>query len=318
MHYVHPIHTNFRMMTHEIKYRLNEYVIIEHGGNLLTWVSHVAIGAQLSGRCFIIGNILLIGPKDHKEAGFLKLEFNEQLMKFPPWAKTTFYCFASSIRKVDTGKSIISDLEEHPHIYKKCNEAVNTIGPVAFRLGRYKITVDQNNIVSWQTIGELGRIISGKCFTESGILFIGPKENKSGYGQSRRDFFIGQKLLEKWDRTFAWGHYGSLRKYKEPERQRLYADVWRPENLKAHMKNKMPFSQPKKQSKEWFHEYKASGTEWLKTIWHRIVVWEIWKRLELLAIGAGIIIFRFSVFLIGKCASISLRTIKRFRKYHKE
>lgn len=45
---------------------------------------------------------------------------------------------------------------------------------------------------------------------ESGILFIGPKENESEYGQRRREFFGDWKLLEQWDRTFAWGNYGSL------------------------------------------------------------------------------------------------------------
>jgi hypothetical protein len=302
-------------MTHEIKYRLNEYVIIEHGGISLSWVSHTAIGAELNGRCFIIGNILLIGPKEHEEAGFLKLEFHERLMKLPPWAKTTFYCFASSIRKVNTGKSIISDLEENPHIHKKFNEAVNTIGPGVFRLGRYKITVDQNNIITWQTIGEAGKIISGKCFIESGILFIGPKENKSENEQSRRDFFTGQKLLEKWDKTFAWGQYGSLMKWKEPERQRSYVAVGTSDDQKINITNIMPFSQSQEYSrKRGFHEYTVSGTKRLKTTWHRIVGWDAWKRLAPLFITA----FRFSVFLTRKCVSVSIRIIKRFRPYHKE
>lgn len=104
--------TNFRMMTPEIKYRLHEYVIIEHGGILLTWVSHTALGEQLSGRCYIVCNILVIGPPEHEEPGFLKLEFHEQLIKFPPWVKTTFYCFASFIRKVGIEQSIINDLKK--------------------------------------------------------------------------------------------------------------------------------------------------------------------------------------------------------------
>ncbi len=305
-------------MTHETKYRLNEYVIIEHGDILLTWVSHTAIGAELSGRCFIIGNILLIGPKEHEEAGFLKLEFHERLMKLPPWAKTTFYCFASSIRKVNTGKSIISDLKEHTHIHKKFNEAVNTIVPGVFRLGRYKITVDQNKIITWQTIGEAGKIISGKCFIESGILFIGPKENKSEYGQSWRDFFTGQKLLEKWDKTFAWGHYRSLMKCKESERQRSYVAVGTPDDQKISITNIMPFSQIQDYSRERLNEYTTSGTKWLKTTWHRIVGWDAWKHIASLFIAGVITTFRFSVFLTGKCVSVSIRIIKRFRPYHKE
>ena len=182
------------MMTNEIKYRLSKYIIIEHGGIVLTWVSHTALGAQRSGRCFIIGNILVIGPKEHEEAGFLILEFHEQLMKLPAWAKTTFYCFASTIRKVDTEQSIMNDLIEHPYIPKIDKEAVKTKGSGTFRLGRYKINVDESSIISWQTIGELNRIISGKCFTESGILFIGPKENEFEDGQGRRNIFYSSEI----------------------------------------------------------------------------------------------------------------------------
>lgn len=305
-------------MAPELKYRLHEYVIIEHEGILLTWVSHTALGVQLSGRCFIIGNILLIGPKEYEEAGFLILEFHEQLMKLSPWVKTTFYCFASSIRKVDTEQSIISDLKQHPYFPNKDNEAVNTKEPGIFRLGRYKVTVDKNSIISWQTIGELNRIVSGKCITESGILFIGPKENESEDGQSRREFFAGQKLLRQWDKTFAWGHYGSLRKCKESERQRSYAAVWAPGYPKARITDEVTFPQHKEYSRKGYHEYTTSGAEWLKTTWYRIVKWDGWKCLAPLFIAGVITAFRFSLFLTKKCVSVSIRIIKRFRSYHKE
>jgi len=305
------------MITHEVKYRLHEYVIIEHGGILLTWVSHTALGEQLSGRCFIVGNILVIGPPEDEDPGFLKLEFHKQLMKLPQWAKTTFYCFASSIRKVDTEQSIIDDLKQHPYLHAKDNEVIDTKGPGIFRLGRYKISVDKNNIISWQTIGELNRIISGRCITESGILFIGPKENESEDGQSRREFFAGQKLLGQWDKTFAWGHYGSLIKCKEPKCQKSYAAAWTSEDQKISITNVMPFPQSQEHSRERFHVYTASGTEWLKTIWHRIVEWDFWKRLAPLFIAGVITPFRFSVFFAGKCVSVSIRIIKRFRSNHK-
>lgn len=306
------------MMKNEVRYRLGEHVIIEHGGVLLTWESHIALGDQLSGRCFVVGNILVIGPPEHEDPGFLKLEFHEQLMKLPPWVRTTFYCLASSIRKVGAERSIINDLKQHPHIHGKDNEAIDTKDPGIFRLGRYRITIDRNNIISWQTIGELNRIISGRCITESGILFIGPKENESEDGQSRREFFAGQKLLGQWDKTFAWGHYGSLIKCKEPERQRSYAAVWTPEDQRISIKNVMPFPLSQGYSRERFHKYTVSGIKWLETTWHRIVEWDVWKRLVPLFTAGVITAFRFSVFLAGKCVSVSIRIIKRFRSYHKE
>lgn len=176
------------MMTSESKFRLGEYIIVEHGGVLLTWISHIAIGSQLSGRCFIIGNILVIGPWEHEEAGYLKLEFHEQLMRLPAWTKTPYYCLSTDIRKIDVKQSLRSCLIKHsfiPKIGVVCDEIK---GPGAFQLGRYKITVDANGIISWQTIGESNKTIGGKCVTESGILFIGPKEITSDAEQNRKVF----------------------------------------------------------------------------------------------------------------------------------
>ena len=305
-------------MTPEAKYRLHEYIIIEHGGILLTWVSHTALGLQLSGKCFIIGNILVIGPQENEEPGFLKLEFHGQLMKLPAWVKTTFYCFSSSIRNVDTGQSIISELKQNPYIKEKSKEAINAKGSGNFRLGRYKIIVDKNNTISWQTIGELNRIISGRCITESGILFIRSKENEYEGGQSREDFFSGLKLLEQWNKTFAWGHYGSLLKCKEQDRHKSFAAVWTPDDQKISTTNIIPFFQTQEHSRERFQEYTASWTNLLKSKWHRIVAWDVWKRLSPIIRAGVIIAFRFSLLLAGKCVSVSSRIIKRFRSYRKK
>jgi hypothetical protein len=160
------------MSINEIKYRLGDFIIIEHSGVLLTWVTHIALGAQRSGRCFIVGNILVIGPLDREESGYLKLEFHENLMKLPTWDKTRYYCFASSLRKVGTKQSLTSYLTEELSIDKIGMEADNITEPSTFRLDRHKINVGENSIISWQTIGELNRTISGRCFTESGILFV--------------------------------------------------------------------------------------------------------------------------------------------------
>jgi len=305
-------------MTIENRYRLGEYVIIEHGGILLTWASHIALGTQLNGRCFILGNILIIGPQESEEAGFLKLEFSEQLMELPPWIKTTYYCFASSILKVGTEQSIMSDLIEHPYYLPKIEkETVNINRPGTFRLGRYKITANENNIIFWQTIGELNRTISGKCVIESGILFIGSEKTDSDDLQNRRDFFAGQKQLPQWEKTFAWGHFGSLIKCKEPELRKSYADIEKPENVKAYITNKRPFPQNQQFPSGGFHEFAASISAWLKTTWYRIAAWKIWGRLVPLVIAGVLMGVRFFVFFIRKCASISLRIIDGFREYFK-
>ena len=306
------------MMINEIKYRLGEFIIIEHRGVLLTWVTHIALGAQRSGRCFIIGNILVIEPWDREEAGYLKLEFHEHLMKLPAWNKTRYYCFASSLRKVGTEQSLKSYLIEQLSIDKIGMGAVKITVPSTFRLGRYKIIVSENSLISWQTIGELNKTIAGTCFTESGILFIGPKEGELDEGQSRKYFFNGLKQLPQWDKTFAWGHYGYLRIYKEPKPRKSYAAIWKPECVETCITKKIPFSQRQEFRKERVSELKASGFKWLRMAWHRIVEWKVWGRLTPL-IKAGIFVgFRIFMFVVGEIAYLSRSITEHFREHRKK
>jgi hypothetical protein len=303
------------MLINEIKYRLGEFIIIEHSGVLLTCVTHIALGAQRSGRCFIVGNILVIGPWDREEAGHLKLEFHEHLMKLPAWNKTRYYCFASSLRKVGTEQRLTSYLTEQLSIDKIGMEAVNITVPSTFRLDRYKITVGENSIISWQTIGELNRTIGGRCFTESGILFIGPKENELDEGQSRKIFFNELKLLQQWDKTFAWGHYGSLRICKEAKPRKSYKSIWKPEYVKTCIPNNMAFLQSQEFRKERSSELKVSVFDSLKMAWHRIVEWKVWGRLTSLIIAGIFFGLRIFMFIIEKIAFLSHRIIEHFRKH---
>ena len=299
----------------EIKYRLGEFIIVEHSGVLLTCVTHIALGAQRSGRCFIVGNILVIGPWDSEEAGHLKLEFHEHLMELPPWDKTHYYCFASSLRKVGTEQSLANYLTEQLSIDKIGIESVNITAPSTFRLDRYKINVGQNNIISWQTIGELNRTIGGRCFNESGILFIGPKENELDEAQSRKLFLKELKRLPQWDKTFAWGKYGSLRICKESKPLKSYKAIWKPEYVKTCITKNKPFLRSQELRKEGSSELKASVFEWLKTTWHRIVDWKVWGRLTSLIIAGIFFGLRIFMFIVEKIVFLSHRIIECFRKH---
>jgi hypothetical protein len=236
-------------------------------------------------------------------------------MKLPAWNKTRYYCFDSSLRKVGTEQSLASYLTEQLSIDKIGMESVNITVPSTFRLGRYKITVGENSIISWQTIGELNRTIGGTCFIESGILFIGSKEDELDEGQSRKIFFNELKLLPQWDKTFAWGHYGSLRICKEPKPRKSYADFLKPEYVKTCITNNMPFFQSQELRKERSSELKVSGFEWLKMAWHRIVDWKVWGRLASLIIACTFFGFRIFMFIIEKIVFLSQRIIERFRKH---
>jgi len=276
---------------------------------------HIALGAQRSGRCFIVGNILVIGPWDSEKAGYLKLEFNEHLMKLPTWDKTRYYCFASSLRKVGTEQSLESYLTEQLFIDKMGMESVNITAPGTFRLDRYKINVGENSIISWQTIGELNRTIGGRCFTESGILFIGPKENELDEAQSRKIFLNELKLLPKWDKTFAWGNYGSLRICEESKPRKSYKAIWKPEYMKTYVTNNRPFLHRQESRKERNSALKVLVFDWLKTTWHRIVDWKVWGRLAGLIIAGTFFGFRLFMFIIEKLLFLSQRIIERFRKH---
>lgn len=303
------------MSINEIKYRLGDFIIIEHSGVLLTCVTHIALGAQRSGRCFIVGNILVIGSLDREEAGYLKLEFREHLMKLPAWDKTRYYCFASSLRKVGTEQSLTSYLTEQLPIDKIGMEASNITVPGTFRLDRYKITVGENSIISWQTIGELNKTIGGSCFIESGILFIGPKEDELGEGQSRKIFFNELKLLPQWDKTFAWGYHGSLRICKEPKSRKSYKSIWKPGYVKTCITNNMPFLQSQELRKEKSSGLKVSVFAWLKMVWRRIVGWKVWGRLTSLIIAGIFFGLRIFMFTVKKIVLLFHRIIERFRKH---
>ena len=73
-------------------YRLAQYEIILKGSGEIWWKSHRGFAAAKSGKCFIEGDVLFIGPSERDEEGFLINEFLEYLDKFPTWDRTKYYC----------------------------------------------------------------------------------------------------------------------------------------------------------------------------------------------------------------------------------
>ena len=86
-------------MSHEISYKLGRYKIVESPGGGLWWESHFGFGSAQTGRCFVDGNILIIGARDGEKSGYLKREFMEHLVKLPPWEKTKYYCLSHALHK---------------------------------------------------------------------------------------------------------------------------------------------------------------------------------------------------------------------------
>jgi hypothetical protein len=198
----------------ENNYRLGEYRIVEYDDILLTWEGHSALGDQCSGKCFICGDVFIIGQCDHRENGYLIGEFLEKLDKLPHWDKTKYYCFASSLQDVHSGKRLTTDFfGQHRFSANINNNELNSSNKVeqgTFSLGNYQLTMADNCMLSWQTPEGLNRIIGGQGFIESGILFIDAQDFEAD-GQSKREFLKKLANLPQWDKTFAWGHREALK-----------------------------------------------------------------------------------------------------------
>ncbi len=229
------------MFLHETEYRLGEFILIERSSVLLTWVLQYPMGVQRSGKCYVIGNILVILPWDRHGPGYLRMEFHDHLMKLPIWHKTTFYCFASSLRQVIVGGALTNDQVEQLAVNAINLDSSKTIEPGNFRLGRYKIIAGDNNTFTWRAIGSSNRIMCGTCFIESGILLLDSKKKELDE-VTRRLFYSELKLLPPWNKTPAWGHAGSIRGCKESKHDNVFYEVtWNPRSTKSFISDRIPF-----------------------------------------------------------------------------
>ncbi|MBW1745364.1 MAG: hypothetical protein JRJ25_03195 [Deltaproteobacteria bacterium] len=91
-------------MTKDTSYRLGRFEIIEKKNDEIWWETHAGFGRFRAGKCFIVGEILLIAPYKMEEPGFLKGEFIEHLNKYPKWEKTKYYCLSYSLYNCKTGR----------------------------------------------------------------------------------------------------------------------------------------------------------------------------------------------------------------------
>ena len=198
------------MLKDELNYRLGNFILVERNGTTLSWVTHSPFGGQRSGRCYILGNILVLLPCDHVEPGYLKLEFHGHLRKVPQWTKTTYYCYAASLMRIGLLQRLTCEEIKQIANNKNIHETIDQAEPSTYRLNRYKIIVHHNLAISWQTIDGLNKAIGGSCHIKSDIILLGPQKNKAGEGR-RKVFFKELKLLPLWNKTAAWGYADSLK-----------------------------------------------------------------------------------------------------------
>ena len=131
-------------MTREVSYKLGRYKIIEGTGGGLWWESHSGVGNTKTGRCFIEGNILIIGPSETEKSGFLKTEFMEHLNRLPPWRKTKYYCSSHAIYNCETLR-ISPEFEGRVRSSKQNNSKGDIISKEGVNRGTtYKLIVRTN------------------------------------------------------------------------------------------------------------------------------------------------------------------------------
>ncbi len=241
-------------MMHKAKYRLGEYLITEFETGLLQWETHAALGMQRSGRCFILDNILIIGPCRDEDIGYLKLEFHEQLEKLPVWHKTRYYCFAFDLLNVINGQILKEDFLQRimtlTQIKRTATNSITDIKHGTFRLGRYQINVNENGKVSWQAIEGINKIIGGPCSIESNVLFLCPQEYVQE-NQNGHDVFNKLHQLPQWNNTIAWCRSMVLQNC-QPQQQtkQRQAAVMRENIWNKFILNEKPYANYKKQHSE--------------------------------------------------------------------
>lgn len=201
------------MLTKAI-YRLQEYRITEDESGRLWWETHGGFGEQLSGQGVVYGDILVLSGYSHQRIGFLKGEFLGSLEKLPAWNKTRYYCPASELREVVTGKGLSEDFFRGPASPAGAKgtgaEAAVPQGPGVFQLDNYRISIAADGQVSWQAHGKRNNVVGGPCVIQAGVLFIGPQEYEQA-DRGKRDFRVALQELPPWDRTRLFSRSLTLR-----------------------------------------------------------------------------------------------------------
>jgi len=194
-------------------FRLREYRITEFGSGLIYWEAHHDFGVQRSGRCHQLREVLVLSEFEQEKSGYLKGEFLDQLKTLPPWNRTRYFCLASHLRVVGTGrrpdKNLLAEIRYQGIHQESVSKQAGDKKTGTFRLGRYQIIFSPNNEIFWETLGDGNKIVTGNCSLESGILLMEPQQGIKGE-QIKREYSQQLRRLPQWERTRVWGRHDVL------------------------------------------------------------------------------------------------------------
>lgn len=208
-------------------FRLGTYIISAFGDSVFTWTTNAAFGSTRSGRCFLVGNVLILLSWEQKALGYLRLEFQRNQMKFPAWDLSRYYCLSNDLNL--PGKRNLAPEECLAYLTLKDGQRTPAVGgPGRYRLDRYEIRVAARGKISWITTDTPGKAAIGPARIESGILFLGPKHGIIDCGPVRT-FHAELRSFPPWKQTGWWGYEASLRSCaaKGPGRLRVALRITR-------------------------------------------------------------------------------------------
>lgn len=198
-------------MLKQTSYQLQGYKIVEENIALLQWVKYFGFGVEQGGPCYVVGDILIIGKPANEEIANLIGDFYDQLKSLPRWSKTKYFCKEADISAVSSLSSgANSKRMEALQKYSRPDHFVSPkipLRPGCYRLGVYRITVNDDLTISWIRYIENGRIAEGKGEISGDILLLTQKVIEKEKG--RKQFQMELKSLPPWPFTESFIPYGA-------------------------------------------------------------------------------------------------------------
>jgi hypothetical protein len=141
---------NFGRLVQEIGrgdnfYNLGRYEIIEKNNGQLFWKTYSSLSRTKTGKCYINGGILFIGPPEAEKAGPVKKQFMLRLAGQPVWKRTNYYCPIFALYHSETG-AICRSFEEGKTQEKHRNHNIDAIKESFNRTTKFKAPVAANTI----------------------------------------------------------------------------------------------------------------------------------------------------------------------------
>ena len=104
-----------RKVTENAVYRLQRYEIIVGTDGQIISRTYSGSNSVTWGNCFILENILFIGPQQGKPANFNKRQFLASLLQLPNWDQTAYFSKRFFLNECKTGNEVKEERKKFPY-----------------------------------------------------------------------------------------------------------------------------------------------------------------------------------------------------------